>query len=104
MEITGKVIQVLPERTGTGKKGAWRRQDFILETKGQYPKKICIALWNDRVGLAKEGQEVTASINIESRVNNETWYTQIHAWRVVSGNLAKQDTIMPDDTGDDLPF
>jgi len=39
MEISGKIIAVLPMATGEGKNGIWRSQDYVLETSDQYPKK-----------------------------------------------------------------
>ena len=41
MEITGKIIQVLPEVGGVSKAGnAWKKQEYVLETHDQYPKKV----------------------------------------------------------------
>jgi len=42
MDIKGKVIQVLSAERGQGKKGEWIKQTFVVETPGQYPKKIAI--------------------------------------------------------------
>ena len=84
MEITGKVIALLAEQTGTGKNGTWRKREFILETDGKYPKKVCISAWGDKIdqfGLS-EGQVVTASIELESREYNGRWYTEARAWKV----------------------
>lgn len=39
MEIKGKAIHMLPLVTGQGKNGEWRKQEFIIETGDQYPKK-----------------------------------------------------------------
>ena len=36
MELKGKVIQILPAQTGMGKKGQWKKQEFIVETQAQY--------------------------------------------------------------------
>ena len=55
MEIAGKIVQVLPLQTGEGKNGPWKKQDFVLETDAQYPKKICIAVWGDKI----EGDKIT---------------------------------------------
>ena len=49
MQFTAKLIQVLPLQTGTGKNGAWKKQDIIVETEGQYPKKICVSVWGDKI-------------------------------------------------------
>ncbi|MGC5198904.1 DUF3127 domain-containing protein, partial [Aphanothece microscopica] len=69
MEIEGTVIAILPEVNGQGKNGTWRKQEFVLETQGQYPKKVCIAMWGDKIdqfGLAV-GDAVVASVDVESR-------------------------------------
>jgi len=120
MEITGKIIQILPEEKGEGKNGPWKKQNFILETQDQYPKKVCITVWGDKVNLQNFGENsmVTASINIESREFNSRWYTDVKAWRVMNAESA--DNAPPDygkvpestapppelDDGpmDDLPF
>jgi len=40
MDISGVVVALLPPQSGQGKTGnAWKKQEFILETPGQYPKK-----------------------------------------------------------------
>jgi len=31
MEITGKIVQILPATGGQSAKGGWKRQDFIIE-------------------------------------------------------------------------
>jgi hypothetical protein len=34
MEINGKIIELLPEKSGESAKGPWRKQEYILETEG----------------------------------------------------------------------
>jgi hypothetical protein len=87
MEISGKVINLLPLQSGQGKSGTWKKQEFILETPGQYPKKVCMNLWGDKVDEIKltPGETITASINIESREYNGRWYTDVRAWKVAKG-------------------
>ena len=84
MQITAKLIQVQPIQTGQGKNGEWRKQDLIVETDGQYPKKICISLWGDKIIDAnlQVGQIYRYDIDIESREFSGRWYTDIKAWRV----------------------
>ncbi len=84
MEITGKIIRVLPEKSGQSARGGWRKQEYILETQGQYPKTVCFMAWGDKIdefGI-REGQELEVSIDIESREYNERWYTDVKAWKV----------------------
>lgn len=48
LSITGKVIKILPQQTGQGAKGSWFKQEFVIETNDQYPKKVCFSAWGDR--------------------------------------------------------
>ena len=49
MEISGEIIQVMPEVSGQSSKGVWRKQEYILKTDGQYPKTICFNLWGEKI-------------------------------------------------------
>ena len=84
MDISGKIIHTLEEQTGEGKNGQWRKRDYVLETSGEYPKKVCFTLWGDRIDQFKlqEGDEVKADIEIESREYNGKWYTNVKAWKI----------------------
>jgi len=121
MEITGKIIQILEASSGTSSRGEWKRQDFIIETQEQYPKKVCISNWNSKVELDSMGvgSDVKVSINIESREFNSKWYTDVRAWKMELANQAGgQNQSSPDSnfptevppptegdlSEDDLPF
>lgn len=84
MDINGRVIQVLPEQTGEGRNGTWKKQDFILETESQYPKKICFTVWGDKINpqLMREGNQLNVSFDVESREYNGRWYTDVKAWKI----------------------
>ena len=92
LDITGKIIQILPSTTGTSKAGKdWVKQEFIVETQEAYPKKICVSLMGDKVQELKKyvpGNEVKVSLNIESREYQGKWYTNVNAWRIEPGNAA----------------
>lgn len=92
MEITGKIINILPEETGQGKNGPWKKQSFVIETQEQFPKKVCIVNWGDKVDLKSNGinDMVTVSINIESREFNGKWYTDVKAWRMIKAEVQNQ--------------
>jgi hypothetical protein len=111
MEVNGKVIQLLGVQTGQGKNGTWKKQEFILETGDQYPKKICIAVWGDKIDMSqfRIGDPVQVSFDVESREYNGRWYTDVKAWKVVAQGQAGSEP--PPFTGpidpaheDDLPF
>lgn len=106
MEIKGKVVAVLPEQTGISKAGKeWRKRDFIIETEGQYPKKVCIGLFGDKVNKCPNvGMPVTVGIDIESREYQGKWFTQITAWDVkISGAVQSANEETPSST-DESPF
>lgn len=96
MEISGKIIAIPPQQSGVGKNGPWRSQDYVLETEGQYPKKVCFNLFNDRIDKfpIDMGEQVTVSFDIESREYNGRWYTTIRAWNV---KKAMEQAQMPGD-------
>lgn len=114
MEIEGKVIQLLPMQSGQGKNGTWRKQEFVIETGGNYPKKVVVALWGDKIDQAnvRPGEEVVASIELESREFNNRWYTDVKAWKVVKKGSAgapaadqnMEGMTFTEDEGDVLPF
>ena len=91
MELTGKIIQLLPEESGQSARGPWRKQQYILETEGQYPKKVCFMAWGDKIDEFKiqEGDELIVSINIESREYNGRWYTDVKAWKIQRGSASE---------------
>ena len=112
LEISGKIIQKLPKQSGVGKTGNnWQKQEFVMETNEQYPKKICIQLWGDKIDELERiniGDPLTASISIESREFNGRWYTDIRAWRLTSGSpsepTAQKTTLVEDNIGEETTF
>lgn len=121
MEITAKLIQILPPVTGQGKNGEWRKQNFIFETEGQYPKKVCISTWGDKINTStlQVGNMVNVSFDLESREYNGNWYTDARAWRMEATGEANSSpqtfeasskpgptpvNFDQEDDGNDLPF
>jgi len=84
LELTGKIVQILPEKSGTSARGPWRKQEYILEVPGDYPKQVCFMVWGDRIDqlAIRQGQELCVSVDLESREYNGRWYTDVKAWRV----------------------
>ena len=86
MEITGKLIQILPDVQGESARGPWVRGGFVIETGDEYPRKVAFtAFGEERVAMAKNiplGQLVQVTFNPESREFNEKWYTDLRATRV----------------------
>jgi hypothetical protein len=88
LEFEGSLVKVLPEVTGQGKNGVWVKQDFVLETEEQYPKKACFTAWGDKAADLKTfslGEKLKISFSVESREYNERWYTDLKAYRIDVG-------------------
>lgn len=82
MNVEGTVISVLPVESGQGKNGTWTKSPYIIETAGQYPKKIAVSIWGDTLAKLKEGEKVDCQIDIESREYNSRWYTEVKCFKV----------------------
>lgn len=87
MEIKGKVIAILPEMSGSGKNGEWKSHDFIIETDGQYPKKVCLKCFNKPT--PKLNETVNVFFDVESREYNGKWFTNLNVWKF---EVAEQTT------------
>ena len=89
MEITGKIIAVLPERGGISKTGnEWKMQEYVLETHEQYPRRMCFNVFGaDKISQfnIQAGEEMTVSFDINAREYQGRWYNDIRAWRVERG-------------------
>ena len=122
MEITGKIIAVLPERGGVSKTGnEWKTQEYVIETHEQYPKKVCFNVFGaDKIAQfnIQAGDEMTVSFDINAREYQGRWYNDIRAWKVERGTATVPTDIpvidapkvsVPDfskaaNDPDDLPF
>lgn len=120
-QVKGTVIQILKPESGVSKAGKeWKKQEFVIETNEQFPKKVCFTLFGDKSSLLNgisEGAEVDVHFTVESRDFNGKWFHNINAWKIEmagTSNAPKNyppeftsDDIPPeiaDDSGNDLPF
>lgn len=87
MEIKGKLIEVTPPTGGTSKAGKdWVKSFAVLETDGQYPKKIaCLLMKEDLISqmtTKRIGEVVSVEVNAESREYNGNWMTDLKVWKI----------------------
>ena len=84
LEISGKIVEILEVKSGQSANGEWRKQEYVLETEAQYPKKVCFMAWGDKIDQfnIQQGETVAVSIDLESREYNGRWYTDVKAWKV----------------------
>lgn len=87
MELTGKIIAVLPERGGISQRtgSEWKLQSYVLETQENYPRKMCFDVFGaDKIAQfnINIGETVTVSFDIDAREYQGRWYNSIRAWKV----------------------
>ena len=124
MELQGKVIAVLPERSGVSARGEWKTQDYVIETHDQYPRKMVFNVFGaDRIAqfAIKAGEEITVSFDIDSHEYQGRWFNSIRAWNIQRIDAAASQAASPvpaadaqapfppaaqteEESADDLPF
>ena len=118
MQLTAKLLNILPLQTGTSKNGPWKKQEIIVEMDGNIPRKLCISVWGEKIDTIqlKIGQQLKIDFEVESREFNSKWYSEVKAWKIeVIGsdnafhieNPSKDESdylFIEDDIEDDMPF
>lgn len=133
MELTGKIIAVLPANSGVSSRtgNPWMSQEYVIEVPGQYPRKCVFRIFGeDRIKQfnIQNGEEVTVSFDIDAHEYNGRWFNEIRAYNVTRGaapvaaalqapfppaQAAPQDATAPfppaqepagEGSADDLPF
>lgn len=87
MEIKGRIIAVMPVRTGTSQKNGegWASQEYVIETLEQYPKRCVFNVFGeDKIKQfnIQQGGEYLVKFDINAREYNGRWYNDIRAWKV----------------------
>lgn len=87
MEFQGKIIEVLPVRSGVSKSSGseWKVQQYVIESHGEYPRKMCFEVFGaDRISQfnIQAGEELTVSFDIDARQWQDKWFNSVRAWKV----------------------
>ncbi len=85
MEMQGKIIAVLPMRSGKTARGEWKTQQYVLETEEKYPKRLLFELFGEnkiREFAIQEGEVMTVSFDPEARERDGHWFGSNRAWDV----------------------
>lgn len=93
MEITGKIIAVLPERSGVSARtgSEWKMGSYVLETiNEQYPRRMNFEVFGaDKLQQfnIQLGEVMIVSFDIDAREYRRpdgtvTWFNSIRAWKV----------------------
>lgn len=89
LELEGKIKTKLPAQGGTSARGAWTRQDFVVEYQdGNFPAEACFSAWGqervDELSRYNEGDAVKVSFNVRAREYGGRWYNDLRVWRLAA--------------------
>ena len=87
LEIEGTLAQKLPVQSGNTARGAWTKQEFILEfPDGNFTAKACFLAWGQEkvqdLNKYQVGDKVKVSFNLRSREYNGRWYNDLQIWKI----------------------
>ena len=76
MKLTAKFIKLLTPQTGSSSNGNWIKQDFVVETKETYPKKVVLASWNNQYDITnlQVDSYYDFELLLESKAFNGNYY------------------------------
>lgn len=112
LELEGRIKQKLSRQSGQSSRGAWEKQEFILEYQdGNYPADVMVtAFGSDKVAdldRYQVGDAVKVSFNLRAREYNGRWYNDVRLWKIAPAgqNAAQQPPVQqaPAPTLDDMP-
>ncbi len=100
MEQTGKVIAILPARSGVSQRtgNSWMTQEYVIEVPGQYPRKMVFNVFGeDRIKLfnIQNGEDITVSFDIDAREYQGRWFNDIRAYNVVRAQAGIPQATIP---------
>ena len=93
MDIKGRLVKKLPAQTGQGRNGEWKKQEFVIELEGTYPRSACFSVWNDKLNVDSlvEGTVLNVFFDIESREFQGKWFTNLTAWKAEAAEGSAQN-------------
>ena len=87
MEIEGKIIEVLPVRTGISKTTSepWRIASYVLETVERYPQRVVFEVSDGRDNRIsrlniQEGKTYKVFMSMDASKYEGKWYNRITAY------------------------
>ena len=100
MDLTGKIIAVLPASSGVSQRtgNTWMSQDYVIEVPGQYPRKCVFRVFGeDRIKQfnIQMGEDLTVSFDIDAHEFNGRWFNDVRAFNVSRGVVPVAGAPMP---------
>ena len=94
MDLTGKIIAVLPASSGTSQRtgNPWMSQDYVIEVPGQYARRMVFRVFGeDRIKMfnIQVGEDMTVQFDIDAHEYQGRWFNDIRAFNVFRGQPAQ---------------
>ena len=95
MDLTGKVIAILPAQSGTSARTGlpWMSQEYVIEVPGTYPRKCMFRIFGeDRIKMfnIQAGEEITVQFDIDAQEYQGRWFNRINAFNILRGVPAQE--------------
>lgn len=100
LELEGTLRQKMGVQSGTSARGAWAKQEFILEfPDGNFTSQACFTAWGQEkvaeLDKYQVGDRIKVSFNLKSREYNGRWYNDLQIWRLSPAGVAQQPAAAP---------
>ena len=88
LSLKGTIVSFKEVQEGETKAGsAWKKQEFVIDTKTEYDNLICFEVFgeekvNNLTKYQAVGDEVNVQFNIKCREYEGKHYTTLSAWRI----------------------
>lgn len=95
MELTGKIIAVIPAQSGVSQRTGnnWMSQDYVIEVPGQFPRRCVFRLFGeDRIRQfnIQNGEDLTVQFDIDAHEFNGRWFNDVRAYNIIRGQAQPQ--------------
>ena len=100
LELEGTLRQKMGVQSGTSARGAWAKQEFILEfPDGNFTSQACFTAWGQEkvaeLDKYQVGDRIKVSFNLKSREYTGRWYNDLQIWRLSPAGAAQQPAAAP---------
>ena len=100
MELTGRIIAVLPAQSGVSARTGnnWMSQDYVIEVPGQFPRKCLFRIFGeDRIKQfsIQQGEDLTVQFDIDAHEFNGRWFNDIRAYNIIRGQVQQPAQVSP---------
>jgi len=120
MEVTGKIVKILPIETGQKKDGSgeWKKQLFLVDNNESYNNIHCFEIFGEeKVDNFNKFNKLNDVVKVLFNISTNEWqgkyFTSLQSWRIekaeMSNNISNQSNqsaanLNNNNEPDDLPF